>query len=65
MSNASGDHFHPSRRTSQLYGWFIYFTLPEQHVDILGCHLKEKKYYRARVDKVTLNCLVDATFASV
>ena len=24
--HAPGDQFHPSGKTSQLYGWFIYFT---------------------------------------
>ena len=46
---ASGGHFHPDR-TSRLYGWF------------LGNHLKEKNDCRVRV---TLNCLMDATLASV
>ena len=43
LAIASAGHFHSSRWTSQLYGWFIYFTLPELDVvDILGSHLKEK-----------------------
>ena len=53
----SGDRFHPSRWTSQLYSMdgSSTFTLPDPDtIDILGSHLKNKNYYmyKARVEKV-------------